>query len=250
VSQSAIDRNAEGASNDGSDDSNAVERAVVRSAAITGPLALLGLAVWAYYVWAAPIEAAQGIIQKIFYVHVPFFPPAYLGFFITALCGAAFLSTRRDAWDRLAFASAEVGLVFLTLIMVTGPIWAKPAWGHWWVWDLRLTTTLVLWFVYLAYLFLRGFAQNNDQARVFSSIYGIAGTIVIPFVYFAVDIAGDSTMHPRDPREAGLPREMLIPLQAGFLSFLLLFFYLWSVRTDIARLEARQALAADGQEIG
>ena len=215
------------------------EDRAIRSARITGPVALVLVGLWlglvAFY---APIEKTQGIAQKIFYAHVPPVPAAYLGFVMTAVGGIAFLRTRRDAWDRLALASAEVGVLFCTLNIVTGPIWAKPIWGHWWVWDLRLTSALVLWFIYLAYLFLRALAVGSDTARTFASIYGIAGTAGIPFVYYAVDLARGDTLHPENPARHGLPLEMALTALAGVAACLTLYCYFTARRLEIARLEA------------
>jgi heme exporter protein C len=190
------------------------------------------------------------VVQKIFYVHLPCILPAYLGFLLTAVGGAAYLRTRDAAWDRLAAAAAEVGVVFCTLMLVTGPLWARPIWGHWWVWDLRVTLTLVLWFIYVAYLFLRAFAFGSDAARTFASVYGIAGTAVIPFVYYAVDIAGGRTIHPPNPAREGLPAEMVAAVLAGMAALLLVFGYLLARRLEVARLEIRAvelARAAEGR---
>ncbi len=224
-----------------------MEDRIIRSARITGPLALLALAVWGTLVYAAPVEKEMGIIQKIMYVHVPCAPAAYLGFLLTAAGGIGFLNSRRDEWDRFALAAAQVGVVFCSLILVSGPIWAKPAWGQWWAWDLRLTSTLVLWFIYVAYLLLRAFAVGSDPARTFASVYGIVGTLVIPFVYYAVDLAKGSTMHPSDPAREGLPPEMAWALRSGMIAFVIVFAYLWASRIGVARLEA-QALAAEQGE--
>ena len=173
----------------------------------------------------------------IFYVHVPILPPAYLVFVLTAVGGIGFLRTRREYWDRLAISGAEVGVVFCTLILVSGPIWAKPAWGHWWVWDLKLTSTVLLWFTYVAYLFLRGLTFGSDTARTFAAIYGIVGTVGIPFNYFAVEIARGATMHPSSPRES-LPAEMVVTILAGLFAFLALFAWLLARRIEVAGLEA------------
>ena len=182
-----------------------VERRVA-SARGVGAATLAALALWlGLVVFYAPIEQVQGLVQKIFYVHIPAIIPTYLGFTLTAVGGVAFLRTRRESWDQLALGGAEVGVVFCSLMLIVGPIWAKPVWGHWWVWDLRLTSTLILWFIYVAYLFLRGLAFGSDAARTFTSVYGIIGTAAIPFVYFAVDIAQGSTMHPSNPAREGLP---------------------------------------------
>jgi heme exporter protein C len=214
-----------------------------------GGAALGGLALWlgmvAFY---APVEATQGVVQKIFYAHVPNVVPSYLGFGLTAIGGVGFLATRRIHWEQLSVAGAEVGLVFCTLILVTGPIWAKPVWGHWWVWDLRLTSTLILWFIYVAYLLLRSFAFGSDAARTFSSIYGIAGILAVPFVYFAVDLARGDTLHPTNPAREGLPPEMAWTLAAGMLAYLLVFAWFAARRLAIARLETA-LLESGGAEV-
>lgn len=217
-----------------------MEERLIGSSRVSGPLAVVLLLVWiVLVVFVAPAERVQGIVQKIFYVHVPCAPPAYLGFILTAVGGIGFLRTRREHWDRLALSGAEVGVLFTTLMLITGPLWAKPVWGHWWVWDLRLTLTLVLWFIYVAYLFLRAFAYGSDAARSFAAVYGIVGTVVIPFNYYAVKLAGGSTMHPENPAEQGLPPEMSWTLRAGMIAFVALFAYLTAKRLEIARLESR-----------
>ena len=166
-----------------------MEERIIRSARYTGVLALLALAVWAGFVWAAPLIKSPPD-QKILYVHVSNVAPAYLGFILTAVGGIGFLATRREAWDRFALASAEVGVVFCSLLLVSGPIWAKAAWNEWWAWDLRLISTTVLWFIYVAYLFLRSFAEGSDAARTFASVYGVLGTLAIPFVVYGPCRAG------------------------------------------------------------
>ena len=129
-------------------------------------------------------------------------------------------------------------MLFCSLIIVSGPVWAKPVWGHWWVWDLRLTSTLVLWFIYVAYLFLREFTFGSDAARSFASVYGIVGTAAIPFVYYAVDIAGGATMHPSNPAREPMPGAMLSTWAVGTVTFVLIFAYLLARRLELAHLEA------------
>ncbi len=211
-----------------------------RAGGSIGLLALAAVGVWlGLVIFVAPIEQTQGIVQKLFYVHVVCVPPTYLGFLLTAIGGIGYLRTRRPVWDRLAVAGAEVGVVFCTLILMVGPIWAKPVWGHWWVWDLRLTLTLVLWFIYVAYLFLRAFAFGSDAARTFASVYGILGTVLIPLVYYAVDLARGRAMHPSNPAREGLPEAMVLPLWVGLGAFLLVFIYLTLRRFEVAGLESR-----------
>jgi heme exporter protein C len=217
-----------------------VEERLIGSARVSGIAALVAVAVWlAMVVFVAPVEQVQGVVQKIFYVHVACILPSYLGFALTAAGGIGFLATRREPWDRLAVAGAEIGVLFTTYFLVVGPLWAKPVWGHWWVWDLRLTLTLVLWFVYVAYLFLRAFTPGSDAARSFASVYGIAGTAVIPFVYYAVELARGSTMHPSNPAKEGLPAGMAWTALVGLAAFVLVFLYLLARRVEVAALEAR-----------
>jgi heme exporter protein C len=217
-----------------------VEDRLIASGRWTGVAALALVPLWlAMVAFVAPVEAVQGIVQKIFYVHVACILPAYSGFGLAAVGGIGFLSTRREEWDRLARAGAEVGVLFTTFFLVVGPLWAKPVWGHWWVWDLRLTLTLVLWFIYVAYLFLRAFTVGSDAARTFASVYGIAGTAVIPFVYYAVELARGSTMHPSNPAREGLPPGMAWTAIVGLVAFVALFAHLVARRLEVARLEAR-----------
>jgi heme exporter protein C len=217
-------------------------RARVSSARGVGAAALAALGLWLWLVvFYAPIEEVQGVVQKIFYVHTPAIIPMYFGFALTAIAGIAFLRTRADRWDQLALAGAEVGVVFCSLMLVVGPIWAKPVWGEYWVWDLRLTSTLVLWFVYVAYLFLRALAFGSDAAKTYTAIYGIAGTAAIPFVYFAIDIAQGSTMHPSNPAKAGLPPEMARTAGAGLIAFVLVFAWLVARRFELAALDAERS---------
>jgi heme exporter protein C len=212
-----------------------------------GIAALVVLPIWLVMViYYAPIEQVQGVVQKIFYVHTPAILPTYLGFILTAVGGIGFLRTRREGWDQLAIAGCEVGVVFCSLMLLVGPIWAKPVWGQWWVWDLRLTSTLILWFIYVAYLMLRGLAFGSDTAKTFSAIYGIAGTAAIPFVYFAVDLAQGSTMHPSNPAREGLPPEMGRTAGVGLIAFLLVFAWLVARRLQLAALEAKAQAARGG----
>src|SRR5258705_6089032 len=165
--------------------------------ALLAPLVLA----WAWSVLAAPIDSTQGVIQKILYVPPPLAYGAYLGFVLTAVGGALYLWKQHAIYDQLAVAGAEVGVVFCTLMMVTGPIWAKGTWGHWWTWDPRLTLTLLLWFVYLAYLLLRSFTEGSERTARLAAVYGVAGTAPVPLNYLLIQLArggaGPSQQRPR-----------------------------------------------------
>src|SRR5579884_1718512 len=133
-----------------------------------------------------PNEATQGIVQRIFYFHVPCAWVAFAGFGIVAIAGAIYLWLGDQIWDDLGQAAAETGMVFCTLVLITGSIWAKPIWGVWWTWDSRLTTTFILWLLYGAYLLLRAFADDSDEVARFAAVLGIVGVLDIPIIIVSV----------------------------------------------------------------
>ena len=212
---------------------------------ISGVALGLLIALWAYLVISAPIDTTQGMIQKILYVHVPCWFAAYAGFGVTAIGGALYLWKNDERFDRVAVASAEVGVLFCTLGLITGPIWAKGAWGHWWAWDPRLTVTLILWFIYLAYLLLRSFTEGSARTARFASVYGIAGVFAIPLNYYAIELFGGTAMHPDNLERGSLGAGMGWPFAVGVVTALvalthlvLLRFDLETRRIDAARWEA------------
>jgi heme exporter protein C len=196
---------------------------------------------YGYLVVSAPVDGAQGVIQKILYLHVPCAIAAYLGFLLTAIGGALYLWKREERFDRLAASAAEVGVFFCALVLVTGPIWGKGTWGSWWSWDLRLTATLLLFLVYLSYLLLRSFTEGGDRKARFAAIYGIAGSLVIPLNYFAIDLAGGRSIHPENLEGASLGAGMVLPFAAGIVTAIVAFSHLLLGRIDIARLRAQLA---------
>jgi heme exporter protein C len=193
-------------------------------------------ALWLASVARAPLDSMQGVIQKILYVHVPCAFAAYAGFLVTALCSALYLWRNDERLDRIASASAEVGVVFCTLVIVTGPIWAKGTWGHWWSWDPRLTVTLLLWFIYLAYLLLRGFTEGSARTARFAAVYGIAGVLAIPLNYYAIEIFGGAAMHPDNLERGSLGAGMGWPFLLGVLTGLAAYLHLLVLRTDLETL--------------
>jgi heme exporter protein C len=154
-----------------------------------------------------------------------------------------FLWRGRESDDQLAIAGAEVGTLFCTLMLLTGPIWARGAWGpgNWWVWDARLTLTLLLWFVYLAYLLLRSFTEGDERAARFASIYGILGVILIPLNYWIIDLVGGA-MHPDnlefEAQESSLGEGMGLPFLVGNLTLFALFLYLLALRWRAGLLQS------------
>ena len=174
-----------------------------------------------------PLEAKQGAAQKIFYIHVPAAWVAFLAFALVAVASGVFLWLRDQRLDRFAESSAEVGVVFTTVVLITGPLWAKPIWGTYWAWwDVRLVSTLFLWFIYVAYIVLRGAVESPGLRARYSAVLGILGALLIPFIHLSVYLF--ATMHPLPivgkPSSPSLPREMLMTLLLSLFSFTLLYF--------------------------
>jgi heme exporter protein C len=215
------------------------ERLLDRLRAPTGWITAALFAAWMVAVARAPIDAAQGVIQKILYVHPPLAFAAYFGFALTAIAGGLYLWRGREADNRLARSAAEVGVLFCTLVILTGPIWAKGTWGRWWSWDLRLTMTLLLWFVYLAYLLLRSFTEGSERAARFAAVYGIAGLVVIPLNYFAIDLAGGRSIHPENLERGSLGTGMGTPFALGAVICLVAFVHLLARRVEVEALRTR-----------
>jgi heme exporter protein C len=210
--------------------------------------ALAGTAVRA--IWFTPIEARQGPAQKIFYVHAPSaFVALYLAFALMAIASALYLWLRDDRLDRLAESSAEVGLVFTTTVLVTGPIWGKTVWGTWWTWDARLTATLFLWFLIVGYLVLRGAIDDGAMRARYSAVLGLLAAVLIPFIHLSVYMF--RTLHPRPivfkPSEPSLSPEMLHTFLLALGSMILFFVALLRVRYRLAterhRLDEAEGLA-------
>jgi heme exporter protein C len=144
--------------------------------------------------FVAPMETRQREVQRIFYFHVGSAWSGGVAFLLTFVANVAFLFRRNMKWDRIAVSSAEVGLAFCTVVLITGPIWAKPVWGVAWVWDARLTTTAVLWLLYVSYLLLRSFIADPARRAVASAAFGIFAFLDVPLVYFSIRIW--RTQHP------------------------------------------------------
>jgi heme exporter protein C len=187
-------------------------------------------------IYYTPFEAVQGPAQKIFYLHLPAALDAFMAFGVVALSGIAYLWLGDLRLDRAAESSAEVGVVFTTVVLVTGPLWARPVWGTWWTWDARLTLTLFLWFIYVGYLVLRGAIDDRALRARYSAILGILGSLLIPFIHLSVYLF--RTLHPRPivikPSAPSLPPEMLTTLAISFVAFTLLYLALVRQRYRLA----------------
>ncbi len=177
----------------------------------------------------APTDAVLGHIQRVFYFHVPIAIMSFLAFFIVFLASIIYLVRRDVKWDRLAHASAEVGVVFVSLALLTGVIWARPIWNTWWTWEPRLTTTLILWLIYVAYLMTRAYAPNRAKAAIYSAVVGIVGFVDVPIVYYSViwwrSIHPSPVVGPLASADA-LDSTMLAVWLFSMLTFLFLLVYL------------------------
>lgn len=204
------------------------------------PLVVLGAMLAALYMIAvyAPVEREQGVVQKIFYFHVPSAWVAFLAFLLVFFFSVRYLIGRDKRWDNRAYAAAEVGVLFCSIVLITGPLWAKPIWGIWWTWDARLTLTLVLWLIYVGYLMLRHYVTNPEKRATLSAIVGIIGFIDVPLVYFS--IRWWRTHHPQPVfaggEGAGLDPRMAATLYVCLFAFTVLFAYLFLKRAKLLEL--------------
>ena len=173
----------------------------------------------------APREAVQGDLQRLFYVHMSTALIGYVSFFLVFLGGAIYLARASVWWDRLARAAATIGVVFITIVLITGCLWGSKVWGACWTWDPRLTTTLILWFIYVGYLMLRGYVDDPQARMRLAAIVGIVGFVVVPINYMSVEWW--RSLHPKAtvirPEGPGLSSEMLLTLLVTMVAFLLLY---------------------------
>jgi len=214
-----------------------------RLSAALGWASLVALAVLALFgLWGAPPDRVQGDAQRLMYIHVPAAWLAYLAFAVTALASALYLwpRTRAMVWDRLAGASAELGVLFTGLTLVLGSLWGRAVWGVWWAWDARLVTTAVLFFLYLGYLSLRRIAGTPEARGTRSAIAALVAFVDVPIVHFSVEWW--RTLHQKatvfnpalNPHIHGV---MALTLWLGVLAFTLLYVYLLDRRYRLAVLQ-------------
>ena len=194
-----------------------------------------------------PTEETMGIVQRIFYFHVPVAWVAFLAFFIVFLGSILYLWKRESKWDVIASSSAEVGVVFTTLVLITGSIWAKPIWGVWWTWEPRLTTALVLWLIYIAYLIVRSFATDEQRGARFAAVVAIVGFIDVPIVALAITLW--RTQHPGPIIfQGGLTPPMLLTLIVCVAAFTTLYSLLLiqrvSMKNDEIEISRLQELSS------
>jgi len=209
---------------------------------------LAGLSVVAFLValgmvfFYAPREMTMGEVQRIFYFHVSSAWVGFFGFFVTFVGGVGYLATNNRRWDILAFSSVEVGLVYITMTLVTGMLWAKPVWGTYWTWEPRLTISAVQWLMYVAYVMLRGSVFSPEREARFAAVYGIAAFVTVPLSWFA--IRWWRTIHPVIVSGEGmaLTPKMIHALLVSIAAFTLV--YVTLLRQRIGLEHERDRLAA------
>ena len=189
------------------------------------PLSFAGIMAVLYltFEWV-PVERSEGLVQRIFYIHVPISWTAFLAFFVVFVASIMYLWKREERWDWLAVSAAELGLLMTSLSLITGSIWGRPTWGVWWTWDPRLTSTLLLWMIYVAYMMARAYTSEPGRGSRFAAVIGILGFADVPIVYFSV--VWWQNIHPQPlikPGDLELTGRMTATLFVSLLAFTMLF---------------------------
>mgnify|MGYP003976393183 FL=1 len=188
-----------------------------------------------------PTEKTEGVVQRIMYFHIPCAWLSFFAFFVVFICSILFLWKKDREWDIYSQASAEIGVIFCSLVLITGPIWARPIWGAWWVWDARLTSTLILWLIYVSYLMLRAQSDAGSMRARYAAVLGIGGFLDIPLIHFSV--LWWRAFHPQpkvitsEGIGKGMDPTMLVTLGISLCAFTLLYFLFMGVRVRQEKLK-------------
>ncbi len=217
---------------------------------VLGVLLLVGMVLALYMAFLqAPRERTMGDLQRIFYFHMPAGVVGLLAFAVNFAASLMYVARKDRWWDSVALSAAEIGVMFLTIVLITGPIWAKPVWFVWWTWSPRLTSSLVLWMLYVAYLLIRNYVPDPERRAMMSAVFGIVAFVDAPIVWFSIRWWRD--IHPSPMVETGgLSPAMRPALWTCLAVFLILFvylmrrrFFLEQARLDVDMLERRADLA-------
>ena len=206
-------------------------------AVTTGVMMLIDI--WLIFM-VAPTDSVLGHVQRVFYFHVPIAIMSFLAFFVVFIASLGYLIKRTPKWDAVAHASAEVGVVFVTLALLTGIIWARPIWNTWWTWEPRLTTTMILWLIYVAYLMVRSYAPSQSKGAIYGAVVGILGFVDVPIVYYSVvwwrSIHPSPVVGPFAQADA-LDSTMAWILLYSFITFVFFFAYMVMERIELRNTE-------------
>ena len=201
-------------------------------------LGFLGMIVCTYMSYLyAPTEKIMGDVQRIFYFHMGTVWVATVAFTLVFISSVVFLINKKKIWDILAFTSAEIGVVFITLTIITGSIWAKPVWGTWWTWDPQLTTTFILWILFIVYLILRASAGTNERKAKFAAVFSIIAFLDLPMVYLSARIMRGISPVVFGPGGGGIEKKMLYTLLITLLAFSFVFVIFLIERVRIEKIK-------------
>nr|WP_078597802.1 cytochrome c biogenesis protein [Evansella clarkii] len=213
------------------------------------PMVLVSL--YLVFIWS-PVERQMGVVQKIFYFHVGSAWNAFLAFFVVMVFSILFLITRKRIYDMIAGVSAEIGVIFTAIVLTTGPIWARSAWNTWWTWEPRLTTTLILFFMYIAYIMVRSLDMEWQKKGRLSAVLGIVGALNVPIVYMSIRW-WESNLHPvvmgegADGAGGGMEPSMFFTLMFTVFTLTLVYIvlmqsgvYIEKLRLHAKKLKAKQ----------
>jgi len=214
--------------------------AIVNAAQTILPVLVLALAVTTLYgaFFYAARERVMGDIQRIFYFHAPAGLVCFIAFMVTFIGSVGYLVTRKKTWDIVALSSAEVGLMLCSIVLLTGPLWARPVWGTYWTWEARLTTTLILWLIYAGYLMVRRYTDDPDQQARFAAVVGIVGFLDVPIVYWSVRVwRGHHPLVLKASGGGGLEASMRTVFLSGVITYIVLYACLMFLRVPLGRAQ-------------
>ena len=183
------------------------------------------LSTYAIFLYA-PNEVVMGPVQRIFYFHMGSVWVATIAFIIVFISSIAYLINRKIKWDIMAYTSAEIGVLFITITIITGSIWAKPVWGTWWTWDPQLTTTFILWILYIIYLLIRANSGYDEKKAKFSAVFAIIAFLDLPLVYISARVMRGISPVVFGPGGGGIEAKMMHTLLLTLLAFTFLFLVL------------------------
>ena len=213
---------------------------IVRDALLAATAVMMAVTLYMIFIWS-PVEQNLGLSQKIFYLHLPIAWIGMVSIVVVAIASLMHLLTGKESWDSLAYSTAEIGVIFASLILVTGAIWAKPIWGVWWTWDAKLTTTLVLWFIYVGYLMIRAYAPSGSQGKRYASVVALLGAVDAPLIYMASvwwrTAHPDLNVGPLAEADNTLDPRIGITLLVSIITFTMFYVYLLMERYSLRRTE-------------